>query len=171
LVVQSTDGHNLIGNPGFEAGMIDGWSTTSGSSTLSVSSTTSHGGQYGLWQAGRTLPSDAVVYALPLGAARYAASLWVLQSGTDIHQLALLPLYSCIGNPTVYFGAPSAAVTTPPGQWTRLSGTFVFPPAAAPAGCVLSQASVVFGQAETGTCGSTVECPDLFVDDASITLE
>ena len=46
-----------------------------------------------------------------------------------------------------------------------------FPPANAPAGCVMSQASLALGQAETGTCGSTVECPDLFVDDASITLK
>jgi hypothetical protein len=171
LVIQSTDGHNLIGNPNFEAGVVAGWSTTGGASTLGVSSTVAHGGQRSLWQTARTLPSSAVTYALPLGAARYAVSLWARQGGTADHQLALLPLYGCIGSPVVHFAAPSAAVTASAGQWTQLEGTFVFPPADAPAGCVLSQAGVALGQAETGDCGSTVECPDLFVDDASITLK
>jgi hypothetical protein len=171
LVVQSTDGHNLIGNPNFEAGVTDGWSTTGGSSTLAVSGSFAHGGQYSLWQAGRAVPTAAVAYALPIGAARYAVSLWVLHSGTMVHQVAMLPLYSCVGNPVVHFAAPSAAVTASPGQWSQLTATVVLPPADAPAGCVLSQASVALGQAETGTCGSTVECPDLFVDDASITLK
>jgi Carbohydrate binding domain len=171
LVVQSTDGHNLIGNPNFEAGVIDGWSITGGASALTVSGAFAHGGQYSLRQAGRTVPTAAVTYALPIGAARYAVSLWVLQSGAMTHQLALLPLYSCVGSSAVHFAAPSAPVTAPPGQWSELTGTFVLPPADAPAGCVLSQASLAMGQAETGTCGSGVECPDLFVDDASITLK
>jgi hypothetical protein len=171
LVVQSTDGHNLIGNPTFEAGTVDGWSVAGGTAMLKVSSTVAHGGQRSLWQASRTLPTAAVAYALPIGAARYAVSLWGMQGGTTVHQLALLPLYSCIGSSVVHSGAPSAAVTAPPGVWTQVTGTFVLPPADAPAGCVLSQASVTLGQAETGTCGSTVECPDLFVDDASITLK
>ena len=171
LVVESGDGHNLIGNPNFETGMADGWSTTGGASSLGVSNSFAHGGQRSLSQSGRTLPSSAVTYALPLGAARYAVSLWALQGGTTDHQLALLPLYSCVGSTVVHFAAPSAAVTAAAGAWTQLSGSFVFPPADAPAGCVLSQASVAVGQAETGDCGSTVECPDLFVDDASITLK
>ncbi len=28
LVVTVTDGHNLVGNPNFEAGLVDGWNTT-----------------------------------------------------------------------------------------------------------------------------------------------
>src|SRR6185312_3049392 len=171
LTVVSTDGRNLIGNPNFEAGASAGWSTTGGASILDVSNSTAHAGQRSLWQSGRTLPASAVTYALPLGTARYLASLWVMQSGTAAHQLALLPLYSCIGSTVVHFGAPSVAVTAPAGQWTQLSAAFAFPPAGAPAGCVLSQASVALGQAETGTCGDTVECPDLFLDDASITLK
>lgn len=62
-------------------------------------------------------------------------------------------------------------MTAHPGDWVQVTGTFVLPPANAPSGCVLSQASVAMGQAETGDCGSTVECPDLFVDDASTTLK
>jgi hypothetical protein len=138
---------------------------------LTASGTVAHGGQRSLQQTQRTTSTTAVAYALPTGAARYAVSFWVLQDGTVDHPLALLPLYSCIGNPATSFAAPSAAVTAHAGQWTQVSGTFVLPPADAPAGCVLSQASVVMGQAETGDCGSSVECPDLFVDDASITLK
>jgi hypothetical protein len=171
LTVVSTDGHNLIGNPNFEAGVTAGWSATGGAATLGVSNAAAHAGHRSLWQSGRTLPTSAIMYGLPLGAARYLTSLWVMQSGTTAHQLALLPLYSCIGSTVVHFGAPSVAVTAPAGQWTQLSAAFVFPPADAPAGCVLSQASVALGQAETGTCGDTLECPDLFLDDASITLQ
>ncbi|HLK92883.1 MAG TPA: hypothetical protein VKZ18_23525 [Polyangia bacterium] len=57
-----------------------------------------------------------------------------------------------------------------PSSWTELGGTFVFPPADAPAGCRLSMAAIDVVQAEAGDC-STLECPDLFVDDASVTLQ
>jgi hypothetical protein len=42
------------------------------------------------------------------------------------------------------------------------------PPANAPPGCKLIQAEVHLQQ-ESGTCG-TIECPDLYVDDAAITV-
>jgi hypothetical protein len=171
LVIQSSDGHNLIGNPNFEAGTTAGWSIAGGTSTLGVSGMFAHGGQNSLWQTDRTLTTSAITYALPLGAARYAVSLWVLQNGTTGHQLALLPLYSCIGSSAGYYGTPSTPVVAAAGRWTQVTGTFVLPPPDAPAGCALSQASIALGQAETGTCGSTAECPDLFVDDASITLK
>jgi len=171
LVIQATDGHNLIGNPNFEAGFTSGWSTVGGTSTLGVTGSFAHGGQYSLEQSARTLPTSAITYALPIGAARYAVSLWVMQDGTVDHQLGLRPLYGCVGNATGYYAAPSAPVVAHPGQWTQVTGTFVFPPADAPAGCVLSQASVALGQGEMGTCGSGLECPDLFVDDASITVK
>ncbi len=171
LVIQATDGHNLIGNPNFEGGWTSGWSTTGGSSTLGASNSFAHEGQYSLRQSARTMPTSAITYALPIGAARYAVSFWVLQDGTTDHQLGLLPLYSCIGSSTSYYATPSAPVVAHAGQWTQVTGTFVFPPPDAPAGCVLSQASVALGQGETGDCGSTLECPDLYVDDASITLK
>ena len=39
VVVTVTDGHNLVGNPNFEAGLVDGWSLSAGSSTLTISTT------------------------------------------------------------------------------------------------------------------------------------
>ena len=45
----------------------------------------------------------------------------------------------------------------------------MFPPANATAGCKLAVAAVNVQQAETGAC-STIECPDLYIDDVSITI-
>jgi hypothetical protein len=61
-------------------------------------------------------------------------------------------------------------VTT--GAWTQLMGTVTMPPANAPAGCKVTAASVYVMQEGTmcGTGSGQVECPDLYVDDASITL-
>jgi hypothetical protein len=172
LVIQVTDGHNLIGNPNFEAGFVDGWNVNgSGTSTLGLSTTVAHGGTHSLWQKARTLTTSGIKYALPIGAARYLISFQVLQSGTMQHVLALQPAYSCIGSATVY--TPTNSMVTAPATantWTSLGGTFVFPPLDAPAGCQLSTAAVYVQQAESGTCG-TIECPDLYLDDASITLK
>jgi hypothetical protein len=68
--------------------------------------------------------------------------------------------------------APSIATVSnlAANTWTQIGGTVALPPPDAPAGCQLTDAAVSVRQAETGTCGSTVECPDLFVDDISITL-
>jgi hypothetical protein len=54
----------------------------------------------------------------------------------------------------------------------RAGGALTLPPANATPGCELAQATVFVTQ-EAGTCGAgagQVECPDLFVDDVSITL-
>jgi hypothetical protein len=172
LVIQVTDGHNLIGNPNFEAGFVDGWNVNgSGSSSIGVSTTVAHGGTHSLWQKMRSLPTTGIKYALPIGAARYLVSFQVLQSGTMSHVLALQPVYSCIGSSTIYSPTNSmVTVTAPINSWMPLTGTFVFPPLDAPAGCELSSASVYVQQAESGLC-SAIECPDLFLDDASITLK
>src|SRR6185295_13840331 len=52
LVVTVTDGHNLVGNPNFEAGTTAGWSQTGG--TLVVSTAKAHGGTNSLVDALRT---------------------------------------------------------------------------------------------------------------------
>jgi len=47
------------------------------------------------------------------------------------------------------------------------------PPPDAPAGCKLVQAAIAVRQIDAGTCtasGGTLECPDLYIDDVSITL-
>jgi hypothetical protein len=174
LVVQVTDGHNLVGNPNFEAGYVDGWSVNGvGSSSLAVSSTVAHGGTNSLWQKSRSLAGTGIRYALPIGVARYLVSFQVLQaSATSIaHALALQPVYSCIGSSTVYMPTNTmVTVNAAANTWMPMTGTFVFPPTDAPAGCQLSAAAVWVVQAESGTC-SAIECPDLFVDDASITLK
>ena len=172
LVIQVTDGHNLIGNPNFEAGFVDGWNVNgSGTSSIGVSTTVAHGGTHSLWQKTRSLPTTGIKYALPIGAARYLVSFQVLQSGTMSHVLSLQSAYSCIGSSTVYQPTNSmVTVTATANSWTPLSGTFVFPPLDAPAGCQLSSAAVYVVQGESGIC-SAIECPDLYLDDASITLK
>jgi hypothetical protein len=173
VVVQVPDGHNLVGNPNFEAGPVDGWSLSGGSSVLSVSTTVGHGGTSSLHQASRSIPSAGPRYALPTGAARYNISFWVQHTGTQMHDLMLQPTYTCI--------SPAGAVTPPPittvanvagNTWTQLMGTAVFPPADAAVGCKLSLAAV-FVRHEGTACGAgagQVECPDLYIDDVSITL-
>jgi hypothetical protein len=172
VVVQVTDGHNLVGNPNFEAGLPDGWSLSGGSSTLSVSSTVAHGGTHSLQQATRSLPSAGPRYALPIGAARYAISFWVQHGGAQTHDLILQPTYTCVGG-ALTMPPPIKTLAAVPGHmWMQLSGTAVFPPANAPAGCKLSSAAV-YVQHEGTACGTgtgQVECPDLFIDDASITV-
>ena len=81
----------------------------------------------------------------------------------------LQPTYNCI--------TPSGAMTPPPigtemavpaNTWTRLQGTATFPPADAPVGCKLLVAAVYVRH--DGTACSGPPCPDLFIDDVSITL-
>lgn len=172
LIVQVTDGHNLVGNPNFEAGMTDGWSVNAGSATLAVSNTVAHGGTQSLRHSARSVPGAGPTYTLPIGAARYLISLWAQHSGATTHDLVLQPTYTCIGGSLV---APPAIVTATmvaSNTWTQLTGTVEFPPADAAAGCELAQAAFHVQQEGTA-CGSAsgqVECPDLYVDDVSVTL-
>ena len=170
VVVTVTDGHNLVGNPTFEAGFTDGWSLSAGSSTLAISTTIAHGGTKSLRQSSRSIPSAGPRYALPTGAARYNISFWVQHAGTMPRTLMLQPTYTCVGGSAVL---PPAIATVPdvaPNVWTQLTGIAVFPPANAPAGCRLLLAAV-YVQHDGTACGSGgVECPDLLVDDASVTI-
>jgi hypothetical protein len=63
-------------------------------------------------------------------------------------------------------------MAVPGNTWTQLTGTAVFPPADAAVGCKLSLAAVYVRQDGTacGTGAGQVECPDLYIDDVSITL-
>jgi hypothetical protein len=172
LVVQVPDGHNLVGNPNFEAGLPDGWSVNGGASPLAVSATVAHGGTHSLGQSGRTTTSTGPRYVLPIGTARYNLTFWVEHNGTAPHDLTLQAAYTCIGSAQVLPPPIHTASAVAGGTWTELSGTLTLPPANATPGCVLAQAAVFVTQ-EPGTCGTgsgQVECPDLFVDDVSITV-
>lgn len=172
LVVQVPDGHNLVGNPNFEAGATDGWTVNGGASTLAVSATVAHGGTHSLWHSGRTTTTSGPRYALPTGSARYTLTFWVQHNGTATHALTLQPAYTCLGSAQVLPPPIATATAVAGATWTELTGTVTLPPADATPGCNLSQASVYVAQ-EPGTCGTgagQVECPDLFVDDVSITL-
>ena len=174
LVVQVTDGHNLVGNPNFEASATatDGWGVSTGSAVQNISSTVAHLGTRSLHEASRTSPSTGPKWTLPIGAARYNISFWVQHIGTVPHDLNLQTSYTCAGG---------SAVTPPPiktlsmvagGNWIQLTGAAVLPPANAAAGCKMTAASVYLTQEGTA-CGAgtgQVECPDLYVDDVSITL-
>jgi hypothetical protein len=173
LVVQVTDGHNLVGNPNFEADLVDGWSLSAGSSVLAVSALQAHGGTKSLRQSNRSVPAAGPRWALPIGAGRYAVSFWVLHAGTQLHDLVLQPTYTCLTPNTPVTPPPIAMAAMVPGNtWTQLTGTVTFPPANATAGCKLAVAAVYVRQ-ENGTCGAgsgQIECPDFFIDDVSITL-
>jgi len=170
LVVNVTDGHNLVGNPNFEAGTTAGWSQTGG--TLAVSTAHAHGGTNSLVDAARTQPYQGQQWNLPIGTAKYNVSFYALHTGSLPHSLMLQPVYTC-GTGGQQFPAPVAtASNVAGGTWNQLSGTITFPPPEAPAGCQLSSAGLYIQQ-EGGTCGSgpgQVECPDIYVDDVSITL-
>jgi hypothetical protein len=182
LVVTVDDQHNLVGNPNFEApgGFVDGWSTNAldvkGAATLSVSTTQHNGGTNSLWAKSRSLWNVGIRYALPIGAADYAVTFYVMQSGATSHQLQLVAAYSCLGDPANSIRQKTLATTSPKpgGMWTALSASAVaFPPSDAPRGCKMTNAAFWVTQVEQGACGTgtgQVECPDLFLDDANITL-
>jgi hypothetical protein len=182
LVVTASDVPNLVGNPNFEApgGFVDGWSTNaanvSGTAMLSVSTTQHNAGKNSLWEQNRSLSSVGIRYALPIGAANYAVTFYVMQSGVTSHALQLWAAYSCLNDPanTVRKKAVAQTAALPTGTWAALSSTAVaFPPSDAPKGCKMTGAAFWITQLDQGTCGTgtgQVECPDLFLDDATIAL-
>jgi Carbohydrate binding domain len=173
LVVHVTDGHNLVGNPNFEAMASDGWGLSGGSSVLSISSTAAHSGSYSLRQTSRSVPLAGPRYALPIGAARYNVSFWAQHTGTQTHDLILQSTYTCIGSSAVTPAPIFTAQGVPGNNWTQVAGSVVVPPADAPAGCKLQSAGVYVRTDGTmcGTGSGQVECPDLYVDDVSVTLQ
>jgi hypothetical protein len=172
VVVQVTDGHNLVGNPNFEAGFADGW--TANGATIAVSSTVSSGGTHSLSATGRTLTSSGPTYALPTALARYNVTFPILHTGSSSHGFALQATYNCAGGSPIVTLPFASAAAVPPKTWTKLSGTVTLPPPDAPAGCRMIQPTTVsVTQQELGTCtvaGGSLECPDLYIDDVSITL-
>jgi hypothetical protein len=161
-------GLNLVGNPNLEAGTTAGWSSTGG--TLSISTTVfKPGGLRSLQSSGRTQTFQGPRWNLPLGAAKYSVTFNGLHSGSFPHDLILQPTYTCAGG-SAQFPAPIATASQVGGNgWNTLTGTVTFPPANAAAGCRLTSAGV-YMQQEGSTVCATGECPDLFVDDVSITL-
>jgi hypothetical protein len=169
LVIQATDGHNLVGNPNFEAGGTDGWQNNGGG-TLSVSSTVYNNGTHSLALTNRTQNYNGQRWNLPIGAAKYNISITAQHNGSLPHPLMIQPTYTCKGGSGNYPPAIGYTSSTTGNTWYTLSGTVSFPPANAPAGCKLASAAVYLQQGDNGNCGSDIECPDLFIDDVSITL-
>jgi Carbohydrate binding domain len=171
VVITVGDGHNLVGNPGFESNVTTPWTQSGG--TLGVSTTVFKSGTHSLSDTARNATYQGPRYDLPLGPAKYNVVFNGLHNGAQPHNLVLQPVYTCLGSSTQQFPAPIATATNVGGNgWNTLSGTVTFPPANAPAGCKLTLAGV-YMQQEGGTCGAgagQIDCPDLFVDDVSITL-
>jgi hypothetical protein len=171
LVVQVTDGHNLVGNPNFEAALTDGWTATAG--TVAVSSTLAKGGMRSLSVTGRGAPDSGPTYALPTGNAKYSVAFQVMHTGVISHGMVLQAAYTCAAGSTTFPQPFASVAAVAPNHWTQLGGTMTLPPPDAPAGCRLTLATVSVKQQETGACttaGGAVECPDLYIDDVSITL-
>jgi hypothetical protein len=171
LSITVTDGHNLVGNPNFEAGTTVGWSLN-GSGALAISGTKSHGGTNSLFNTGRAATFNGPRWNLPIGTAKYTVSFWVMHTGSSPHDLTLQPTYACLGGSQQFPAGVATAAQATGGTWTQLSGSVTFPPAGATAGCKLTSAGLYIQQ-EGGTCGTgtgQIECPDIYVDDVSITL-
>jgi hypothetical protein len=171
LVITATDGHNLVGNPNLEAGTTKGW-LNNGGGTLAASTAQFHGGTKSLALTGRTATYNGPSWSLPIGAAKYNVVFNALHTGSLPHDLMLTPTYTCLGGSAQFPGAAVTASQVAGGTWNQLSATITYPPANAPAGCKLTSAAV-YVQQESGTCGGgagQIECPDIYVDDVSITL-
>jgi len=171
VVIQSFDGHNLVGNPNFDAGLTDGWTSSTGTVRIASPSTTGSG--HSLSVTGRTTSDSGPTYALPTGTARYQITLYAMHTGTSNRALALQAAYTCAGGSQTLTPAIAVSLANAANVWTRLAGTVTLPPPDAPAGCRMTLATVSVTQQETGTCtaaGGTVDCPDLYIDDVSITL-
>jgi hypothetical protein len=168
VVVQVTDGHNLVANSTFEAGVPSGWAV-SGAGTLAVSATAvANGGTKSLFVSGRTTSISGPSYPLPIGAAKYSITFHAMHAGASVHDLVLQSSYTCVGGAPTTPPAIATAAATPGNTWTTLAGTVTLPPLNATAGCRLTQAEVHVQQ-EAASCG-TIECPDIYVDDVAITV-
>ncbi len=170
LIVTVTDGHNLVGNPNFEAGTTAGWVSTGG--TLGVSAAQAHGGTNSLLDTARSQTFQGPKWNMPIGAAQYTVSFWALHTGSLPHSLMLEPTYACQGGATQFPASVGTVANVAGGTWTQLSATVTFPPANAQAGCNLTSAAL-YVQQEGGTCGTgvgQVECPDIYIDDVTIKL-
>ena len=171
LVVTVADGHNLVGNPTFEAGTTIGWQNNGGGA-LAASAAQAHGGTKSLALTGRTATYNGPSWTLPIGAAKYNVVFNALHTGSLPHDLLLTPTYTCLGGSAQFPGAAVTASQVAGSTWNQLSATITYPPANAPAGCKLKAAGV-YVQQEGGNCGTgagQIECPDIYVDDVSITL-
>jgi hypothetical protein len=168
VVVQVTDGHNLVGNSNFEGGFTDGW--TAGGASVIISSTIAKTGTHSLAVTGRTTTTVGPSYAMPLGAAEYNVVFNALHTGANPHDLVLQATYTCLGGSPAVAPATTTAPSVAANVWTPIGGTIALPPPDAPVGCQLTDAAISVRQAEGGSCGGGVECPDLYVDDVSITL-
>jgi hypothetical protein len=170
LVVTVTDGHNLVGNPNFEAGTTAGWSLTGGS--LAITTAQAHGGTNSMVDTGRTQTYQGPKWNLPIGTAKYNVVFYALHTGSLPHSLMLQPVYNCGTGSQQFPASVGIASNVAGGTWNQLSASVTFPPANAPAGCQLTAAGF-YVQQEGGTCGTgagQIECPDIYIDDVSITL-
>jgi hypothetical protein len=174
VAVQVTDGHNLIGVSNFEVpGITSGW-TSNGGPALALSTAywhgpTSSGASLALTARGQTFHGPT--YQLPLGKAKYNMSVWVLHTGTTARNLSLGGAYTCVGSSTNYYPTFASAAAVEPNTWTLLSGTNVaMPTSAAPATCRLATASMYVQQDYASSCTAAGECPNIYIDDALLTV-
>jgi hypothetical protein len=108
---------------------------------------------------------------MPLGAAQYDVVFNAMHDGSLPHDLIVTQQYTCKGASAQYVSIATASNASG-NQFYKLSTTVTYPPANAPAGCLLTTAGI-YVQQEQGTCenaGGTTECPNIYIDDVSITL-
>jgi hypothetical protein len=170
VVITVTDGHNLVGNPNFESGSTAGWGNNGGG-TLQTTTSAFNSGMKSLELAGRSATSNGPSMTMPLGAAQYDVVFYAMHDGSVPHNLILTQQYTCKGSSAQYVSIATASNVSA-GQFSKLSTTVTYPPANAPSGCLLTTAGI-YVQQEQGTCGTAtgnIECPNIYIDDVSITL-
>ena len=114
LVVTVTDGHNLVGNPNFEAGATTGWQSNGGPAPA-VSTAQAHGGTKSLAIAGRTATYNGPSWTLPIGPAKYNVVFNALHTGSLPHDLLLTPTYTCLGGSAQFPGVRRSRRRRSPG--------------------------------------------------------
>ena len=128
LVVTVTDGHNLVGNPNFEAGYRRRMEHEryGGTATLGVSTTNATPERTAFRrQSAVGLRNTGIRYALPIGAANYAITFYAMQQGTKQHPLQLQAAYTCLNHASTSHGndrpdaQPLGRLGTPGRSWQQ----------------------------------------------------
>ena len=130
VVVQVSDGHNLVGNSNFEGGFTDGW--TAGGASVIISSTIAKTGTHSLAVTGRTTTTVGPTYAMPLGAAEYNVVFNALHTGANPHDLVLSATSACLGGHRRSRPRPPPHPVSLPIPGPEIGGTIALPPPDAP---------------------------------------
>ncbi len=123
LTAAGLHSQNLITNPGFESGNLNGWFSF-GSDVLSIESQSVHSGSYAALVSQRTATYMGIAQSLQgliQNGQSCSISAW-LQPASASAETMYLTVQQTDGNGTSYFHVAGGSL--PPGVWSQLSGSF-----------------------------------------------